>query len=228
MEPTSEEGERTSNHDRVWKLASLLGAVGSVGAFLLVLLLQRGFEGRVAYLMVGESIARVGYGLVLLPVAIYVTITTWLGLRGNLVTTREAYLSPGLWRVQHGARGAAALLAAGPLLVLLLGSMAGSDPAALYDRLRIDLGRPLVLLVVLAGLSATAFVIGQGVPAFHKIWTGRPARAPAPRLLGVAAGVLFWLLSVNVVGYYSTGRALVGGQGAPAVEGPKGVEGSEP
>jgi len=116
-----------------------------------------------------------------------------------------AYRHEGLWRIQRLA--GLCLLA---FLVVHLGQ--AFVPArlegqvAVYDRLAASLSLPLFAGVYVLGLAAAALHLAQGLEA---VAAGLPApRARALRAFGLGAGALVFVLGVDVLSHFTSGRAL--------------------
>lgn len=159
---------------------------------------------------------------VLLPLAVHALLGVSLWLRPAPGGPGAALASPSSLPLRALQRVSGVLVLG--FLVLHLGhtfalGAAGLEGAAIYGRLRADLGTPLYLGAYVVGIAAMSLHLAIGLPAAaRRFGLARSAVAfSRARWMAAALAVLLFAVSVNTLSHFVVGAAILGGApgGAP-------------
>ncbi len=205
------------------RIHSLLGLVPLLG-FVLVHVLQTSAapRGRHAFTLAQTGAEGTAPSLtleallVLLPLAAHFALGVVLWRRGGH-DDPGPYTSAGMRRVQRYAGAIVAVFLAVHVAQTYGLEVGGAGAAVIYDVLRDDLGRPAYTVLYVIGLTALSFHVGIGVAASaSRLGIARtPEAGRVARVLGAVLAVAVWLVSVNTLAHFASGRAFFGAEAAP-------------
>lgn len=182
----------------VWEVAAAAGGQGA-------------FAERITGPTAGSLGLLVEVLLILLPLAVHIVTALMIVAKERDGYTARGYDSPGSRRLQRGS-GLLALLFIGAHLqhIWLARVLGHHDAIEEYGRLAADLGTPLYLGIYIVGLSAVFLHLAEGLTAAAHTWGVAPS-GPARlrvRVVTTVFAVALWVVSINSLSHFSTGRAL--------------------
>lgn len=150
--------------------------------------------------------------LVLLPLTVHVVLGIHLWARPP--EELSPHRTPAFRTIQRGSGLVVLVFLAFHLAHTFALELGGADAAAIYDRLRVDMGTPLYLGVYVIGTAAVALHFANGLPVAARRF-GLLASEGAVRGARIAAGALALVLfavTVNTMSQFVVGDAFFGGE----------------